>query len=230
MTKILLVDDDERLTRALDDWLTAEDHDLEIISDGRVGLEKALQADFELLILDWDLPSLAGVEVCRQYKLAGGKAKVIMLTGKSAVRDRVAGLDAGADDYLTKPFNPEELSARVRALTRRALAEQTTAGEAAIVFGYLHLDPKSKELLKNGLPVKLNAKEFSVVEFFMRHPNQVFSANELLNCIWSEDSEVSTDAIRVYMTRIREKIDRDKENSVIKTVHAVGYKFVPPVA
>lgn len=116
----------------------------------------------------------------------------------------------------------------MRALTRRALAEQTTIAEETLVFGYLHLDPKSKELFKDGAPVKLNAKEFSVVEFFMRHPNQVFSANQLLDCVWSQDSEVSTDAIRVYITRIREKIDRDKENSVIKTVHAVGYKFVPP--
>lgn len=104
MTKILLVDDDQRLTRALDDWLTAEDNELEIFSDGQTGLERALQTNFEVLILDWDLPGLAGINVCRQYKEAGGKAKVLMLTGKSAVRDRVAGLDAGADDYLTKPF------------------------------------------------------------------------------------------------------------------------------
>jgi len=230
MTKILLVDDDERLTRVLDDWLTAEKHELEILADGRAGLERAIQADFDVLILDWSMPGLAGVDVCRQYKEAGGKAKIIMLTGKTAVRDRVTGLDAGADDYLTKPFNPEELSARVRALTRRSAAEQKTATEEAIVFGYLRLEPKSKELLKNGIPVKLNAKEFSLMEFFMRHPNEVFSANELLDRVWSQDSEISTDTIRVYMTRMREKIDTDKENSVLKTVHAVGYKFVPPDA
>jgi DNA-binding response OmpR family regulator len=230
MTKILLVDDDQKLTRALDDWLTAEEHQLEILADGQAGLERALKGDFEVLILDWNVPSLAGVDLCKQYKETGGKAKVIMLTGKSSIHDRVTGLDAGADDYLTKPFNPEELSARVRALTRRAVAEQKSVTDAAIDCGYLHLDPKSKELLKNGSPVTLKAKEFSLVEFFMRNPNEVFSANELLDRVWSQDSEVSTDTIRVYITRIREKIDRDKENSVIKTVHAVGYKFVPPDA
>jgi DNA-binding response OmpR family regulator len=230
MTRILLVDDDQRLTRALEDWLTAEEYDLEIYSDGLAGLERALQAEFQLLILDWNVPSLEGIDICRKYREAGGIAKIIMLTGKAATRDKVTGLDAGADDYLTKPFSPEELTARVRALTRRALQEQKSAADGAIVHGYLRLDPKSRELLKAGSPVKLNAKEFSLLEFFMRHPNQVFSANELLDFVWSQDSEVSTDAIRVYMTRIREKIDRDRENSVIKTVHAVGYKFVPPGA
>jgi DNA-binding response OmpR family regulator len=230
MTKILLVDDDQRLTRALDDWLTAEEHQVEILADGQAGLERALHNDFDVLILDWNVPSLAGVDVCKQYKDSGGNAKVIMLTGKSTIQDRVTGLDAGADDYLTKPFNPEELSARVRALTRRTTAEKKSAGDAALVFGFLRLDPKSKELLKNDSPVKLKAKEFSLLEFLMRNPNQVFSANELLDSVWSQDSEVSTDTIRVYITRIREKIDRDKDNSVIKTVHAVGYKFVPPEA
>jgi DNA-binding response OmpR family regulator len=228
MARILLVDDDERLTRALDDWLTAEGHELEILVDGQHGLQKALTGSFDVLILDWDVPTLQGIDICHQYRERGGKAKIIMLTGKASVRDRVTGLDAGADDYLTKPFNPEELSARVRALTRRTATEQKIADETAIVFGYLRLNPKSRELTREGSPVKLNAKEFSLVEFFMRHPNEVFSANDLLDRVWSEDSEVSTDTIRVYITRIRERIDRDKQNSVIKTVHAVGYKFVPP--
>ena len=119
-----------------------------------------MQADFDLLILDRDLPNLAGVEICQQYKQAGGKAKVIMLTGKTSIRDRVAGLDAGADDYLTKWRNPEELSARVRATDRRSRAEEQTAAAADIIFGSLRLEPKSRQLLKEGAPVKLNAKEF----------------------------------------------------------------------
>ncbi len=227
MTKILLVDDDERLTRALDDWLTAEEHEVEILANGRAGLDRAMQGNFEVLILDWNMPELDGILVCQRYKEGGGKAKVIMLTAKSSIRDRVTGLDAGADDYLTKPFNPEELSARVRALTRRTAAELKDSTEAILTAGNLTLDPKSKTLTKDGEPVKLNAKEFMLVEFFMRHPNQVFSANQLLDSVWSEDSEVSTDTIRVYITRIREKLDASKENSLIKTIHAVGYKFVP---
>jgi DNA-binding response OmpR family regulator len=228
MAKILLVDDDVRLSRALDDWLTADGHLLEIIHEGQSGLQKALQGDFELLILDWNIPNLAGIDICKQYRESGGKAKVIMLTGKSTINDRVSGLDAGADDYLTKPFNPEELSARIRAQLRRLTTDQKSAAAAAVVSGYLRLDPQSKELFKEDVAVKLNAKEFSLLEFLMRNPNQVFSANDILNSVWSQDSEVSPDTIRVYITRIREKIDRDKDNSLIKTIHAVGYKFVPP--
>jgi DNA-binding response OmpR family regulator len=228
MAKILLVDDDVRLARALDDWLTADGHLLEIIHEGQSGLQKALQGGFELLILDWNVPNLAGIDICKQYRESGGTAKVIMLTGKSTINDRVSGLDAGADDYLTKPFNPEELSARIRAQLRRVSTDQKSAATAAVVSGYLRLDPQSKELFKEGVAVKLNAKEFSLLEFLMRNPNQVFSANDILNSVWSQDSEVSPDTIRVYITRIREKIDRDKDNSLIKTIHAVGYKFVPP--
>jgi DNA-binding response OmpR family regulator len=228
MAKILLVDDDVRLSRALDDWLTAEGHVLEIIHEGQSGLQKALHGDFELLILDWNIPNLAGIDICKKYRESGGSGKVIMLTGKSTINDRVAGLDAGADDYLTKPFNPEELSARVRAQMRRPGTDQKSAATASLVSGYLRLEPQSKELFKEGTPIKLNAKEFSLLEFLMRNPNQVFSANDILNSVWSQDSEVSPDTIRVYITRIREKIDRDKDNSLIKTIHAVGYKFVPP--
>jgi DNA-binding response OmpR family regulator len=230
MAKILLVDDDVRLSRALDDWLTADGHQLEIIHEGQSGLQKALHGDFELLILDWNIPNLAGIDICKQYRDAGGTGKVIMLTGKSTINDRVAGLDAGADDYLTKPFNPEELSARVRAQMRRQSTDQKSVATAALVFGYLRLEPQSKELFKEDAPIKLNAKEFSLLEFLMRNPNQVFSANDILNSVWSQDSEVSPDTIRVYITRIREKIDRDKDNSLIKTIHAVGYKFVPPAS
>ncbi|HEY9775367.1 MAG TPA: response regulator transcription factor [Planktothrix sp.] len=228
MTKILIVDDDVRLARALEDWLVGEEHHVEHLAEGRAGLKRALEGDFEVLILDWNLPGLEGTEICRQYKDSGGVAKVIMLTGKGAVRDRVAGLDAGADDYLTKPFSPEELSARLRALTRRTAADTKSSNAAIIECGYLKLDSKAKVLLKDDQPVKLNAKEMSLVEFFMRNPNEVFSSNDLLDRVWSQESEVSTDTIRVYITRIRDRIDRDKENSVIKTLHSLGYKFVPP--
>jgi DNA-binding response OmpR family regulator len=227
VAKILLVDDDKRLSRALDDWLTAEGHELEIVHEGQTGLQRALQGDFDLLILDWNIPNIAGIDVCQKYRESGGTAKVIMLTGKTAIHDRVSGLDAGADDYLTKPFNPEELSARVRAQLRRLGSDQKATAAQAIVFGSLRLEPQSKEFFKDDIPVKLNAKEFSLLEFLMRNPNQVFSANDILNKVWSEDSEVSPDTIRVYITRLRDKIDSGKDHSFIKTIHAVGYKFVP---
>jgi two-component system OmpR family response regulator len=228
VAKLLLVDDDKRLTRALDDWLTAEGHELEVIHDGQSGLQRALQGDFDLLILDWNIPNVAGIDICKEYRESGGAAKVIMLTGKTAIHDRVSGLDAGADDYLTKPFNPEELSARVRAQLRRLGSDQKATAAQAMAFGSLRLEPQSKEFFKDDIPVKLNAKEFSLLEFLMRHPNQVFSANDILNKVWSEDSEVSPDTIRVYITRLRDKIDSGKDHSCIKTIHAVGYKFVPP--
>ena len=132
MAKILLVDDDVRLARALDDWLTAEGHDVEVINEGKAAFKRALEEPFQVLILDWDVPGMSGVEICQQYLESGGTGRVIMLTGKTAVKDRVKGLDAGADDYLTKPFNPEELSARVRALSRRAQTDSKPAVQKAI--------------------------------------------------------------------------------------------------
>ncbi len=228
MAKILVVDDDGPLVDILTDILSMEHNSVETANNGVDGLNMLSANAYDVAVLDWNLPDMTGVDICRRYKDSGGLAKIIMLTAKSMIRDRVTGLDAGADDYLIKPFSPEELSARVRALTRRKAQHAKNRAAEALSFGGLSLHPKAKELTRDGSPVKLNAKEFALLEFLMSNPNQVFSPNELIDSVWSEDCEVSTDTIRVYITRIREKIDRGNENSFIKTVHAVGYKFVPP--
>ena len=224
MTRVLLVDDDERLAGVVDDWLTGESYAVEYANNGLEGWERAKANTHEVLILDWNMPGKTGVELCKQYRSNGGIGIVIMLTGKTNITDKEEGLDSGADDYLTKPFHPRELSARLRALLRRPRnlkAEVLRAGEIV-------LEPKSCRVTKSGAEISLLPKEFALLEFFMRNPNEVFSADELLNKVWSKESENSPDTVRVHITKLRSKIDIPPQESLIRTVHRVGYKLHLP--
>jgi DNA-binding response OmpR family regulator len=170
------------------------------------------------------MPGMSGVEVCRQYRNSGGRALVLMLTGRDHVADKTQGLDAGADDYLTKPFHPDELSARLRALLRRA----GSVGSTQLQAGDVVVHPASFKVLKNGKEIQLLPKEFALLEFLMRHQNEVFSSEALLERVWPSESEASPETVRVHITRLRSKIDEPGQPSMIKTVHRVGYKLEPP--
>jgi DNA-binding response OmpR family regulator len=172
------------------------------------------------------MPGKTGVEICKEYRANGGIGVVIMLTGKTNISDKEEGLDAGADDYLTKPFHPRELSARLRALLRRPRAMKAEVFQA----GDIVLEPKSCRVTKGGKEILLLPKEFALLEFLMRNPNEVFSADALLNKVWSKESENSPDTVRVHITKIRSKIDSPDQESLIKTVHRVGYKLHAPEA
>src|SRR5262249_34277288 len=176
------------------------------------------------LILDWQLPGMAGIDICKEFRSQGGMTPVLMLTGKSAISDKETGLDAGADDYLTKPFHMKELSARVRALFRRA----SRGTSNILTIGDLVLDPSNYRVTRDGVEIQLQKREFALLEFLMRNPNRVFSSEALLERVWVTDADVTPDAIRVYIMRLRKKVDEGAKASLIQTVHGVGYKLQTP--
>jgi DNA-binding response OmpR family regulator len=219
MAKLLLAEDDLRLATLIQDWLNAENHTVEHVTDGRAALDLIDSTKFDMFMLDWDMPHVSGIEVCKQYRKTGGTVPILILTGKGAVEEKEQGLDCGADDYLTKPFHLRELSARIRALLRRP--EQLT--QAQLKVRDLMLDLSARRLIKNGKEVELFPKEFALLEFLMRHPNQVFSLEALQERVWPSDSESSPETIRVHIARLRSKIEADGERPIVKTVHRQGY-------
>lgn len=177
--------------------------------------------EYDLIILDWQLPGMTGVELCKNYRNRGGESPVMMLTARSSIDDREQGLDSGADDYLCKPFALKELSARVRALLRRS----SKASSNVLELRDICLDPSSLRVTKAGKSVHLEPKEFALLEFFLRHPDTVFSADALLTRVWESDTEASPEAIRTYIRGLRKKLSTKDEPSLITTVHGLGYKF-----
>lgn len=223
MTKILLVEDDKDLTVVIDEWLQAQNFTLDIAHDGREGYEYLRSGHYDVVILDWDLPGLSGVDICRKYRAANGTTPILMLTGKGQIVDKEKGLDSGADDYLTKPFSMRELSARLRALARRPAAIVSDV----LRVGDLELDPVRHILLKAGKDVHLLPKDFALLEFLMRHPGDVFSSESLLQRVWNLDTEATTEAVRTSVKRIRQVIDAgaDENTSMIENVRRVGYRL-----
>lgn len=225
MAKILIVEDDESLSRMVSEWLVGEHHTVEVSHDGADAMEKLQFYDFDLVILDLNLPSMGGINILKKYRSSGKETPVLILTGQDRIEDKEVGLDSGADDYLTKPFHMKELSARVRAILRRP---SSYVGDK-LTSGVLELTPGAHSVKINGKDVVLLPKEFSLLEFLMRHPDQVFSADALLNRVWESASDSSIDALTTCVKRLRKKIDTQGAPSYIKTVHGVGYKFNPEV-
>jgi len=224
MPKILLAEDDPELAGVVKDWLTREFHVVEWVADGNEALESLRFYEYDVLILDWAMPGITGVEIAKKFRAQGGTTPILMLTGKTMIREKEEGFDAGADDYLTKPFDPRELSARLKALLRRPKGVLSNA----ISFGDLELDPRSRRVTRAGKDVQLGPKEFALLEFFMRHPSEVFTSDALLERVWLNESDSSSDTVRVHINRLRNKIDVDDSESVIRTVFKQGYCFEPP--
>jgi len=224
MAKILLVEDDVEFSGIVQGWLSNEHHVVEVVHDGTEGRHWLQIYEYDLVILDWQLPGMSGVDLCKQFRAQGGLTPILMLTGKSAVAEKETGLDSGADDYLTKPFHMKELSARVRALLRRA----SRGTSNVLTIGGLVLDPANYRVTMNGGEISLQKREFALLEFLMRNPNRVFSAEALLERVWATESDVTPDAIRVYIMRLRKKIVDGEKSSMIQTVHGVGYKLQTP--
>lgn len=222
MAKILLVEDDMGLSRMVRDWLTFEHHLVETADNGRDGLDKLQFYQYDLVILDWELPEISGIELCKEFRSRGGSTPVLMLTGKGTIGDKESGFEAGADDYLTKPFHMKELSMRLRALLRRS---SSSLQSDTLKFRDLTLEPSSHRLTRDGKDLQLLPKEFALLEFLMRHPNQVFSAEALLSRVWASETDTTVDAVSTCIKRLRKKVDVEGKSSVIKTVHGVGYKL-----
>ena len=219
MAKILVVEDDMDLNELLQIALTARGHQVQMCSRGDDALSMLRVYKYDLILLDWMMPDVSGIDVCRDYRNMGGKVPILMLTAKGAVEDKERGLDAGADDYLTKPFDNKELAARVRALLRRP-------GEVAsplLSFGHISLDQSACEVRKNGVPIHVRPKVYDLLEFFMRHPGQVFSANALLERVWMDDSQASSDTVRTHIKLLRKSIKDESSPDLISTVRGKGY-------
>lgn len=221
MPRILLVEDDTNLSATICERLESEQYFVDQQHDGLDALERLRTISFDLLILDWDLPGASGYEICQRYRSNKGSAPVLMLTGKADIDHKEAAFNAGADDYLTKPFSSRELVVRIKALLRRT----TTIAPALLQSGELSLDNASFCLHKNEQTVQLTAKEFAVMELFMKQPSHVFSAEALLDRLWDKDAEVSVFSVRTCIKNLRKKLDSIGESSCIQNLHGLGYKF-----
>ena len=219
MAKILFIEDDLDYAQAVKDLLQGEHHHVEMVDNGRAALELLKVYKFDVIIIDWGVPEISGLEVCARFRSAGGTTPILILTGKTNVSEKETGLDAGADDYLTKPADPRELSARVRALARRSPG---ISGNL-LKIRHIALDSTKHIVTKNDEVIELYPKEFSLLEYLMRHPNQVFSADDLLDRVWSSDSESSPHTVRSCINRLRLKLDQEGTESIIRTIYSVGY-------
>ncbi|HNB23792.1 MAG TPA: response regulator transcription factor [Candidatus Melainabacteria bacterium] len=225
MAKILVVEDDEDLLTLIKDRLTAEKFVVEAVEDGRDAMAQLDAIEFDAIVLDWNIPGMSGIDVLRAFRARGGSTPVIMLTGKKEVPDKLNGLDSGADDYIGKPFDLRELISRLRAILRRPAAIQSDVFNVRDIT----LDSANHKLTRKGKSIHLKPKDFALLEFFMRHPDQIFSSDALLERVWQNDSEASNQALRVAISRIRKALeDNDSEDgsdSIIENVSRVGYRL-----
>jgi len=220
MMHILAVDDDPRILDLLRRGLTYEGYSVAAVEDGSAALAAARDQPPDLVVLDWMLPGMDGLEVCRRLR-AGGDVPILLLTARSGVPDKVAGLDSGADDYLVKPFSFDELLARVRALLRRRQA--AAASPAVLRVGRLTVTPASREVIYDGRPLEVSGKEFDVLELMMRHPRQVVTRGQFYDRIWGYDFGGESNILEVYIRYLRQKLEKVSAGGIIQTVRGVGY-------
>jgi len=216
-----VVEDDVRMAAAIRRGLRFEGLVVDIAVDGEQALRTVCATGYDAVVLDVSLPGLDGFETCRRLRDDGIWVPVLMLTARDAVEDRVRGLDGGADDYLTKPFSLAELTARLRALARRGPIERPAVLEA----GDLRLDPATREVWRGATEIELSAREFALLETFMRRPGQVFTQDQLLDAAWDVGYEMRSNVVEVYVRYLREKIDRPFGVGSIETVRGAGYRL-----
>ncbi|MBN9315887.1 MAG: response regulator transcription factor [Devosia sp.] len=222
--KILVVEDDRRIASFLERGLTAEGYQVSVEHDGRDGLERARQGDFDIVILDRMLPYVDGLEIARLLREERASAMILMLTAKDSLSDKIEGLKGGADDYLTKPFAFDELLARLLALGRR----RGEAGqETTLRSGPLLLDPLSRRVTRDGAPITLTVREFDLLRYLMANAGKVVSRERLLNSVWEYGYDPGTKIVDVYVRYLRAKIDAEGQPSLIETVRGVGYMMAP---
>lgn len=216
--KILIVDDEPAVRSSLARALAMERYDVEFAEDGRVALERLVEERFDAIILDVAMPQVDGLEVCRRLRMGGDATPVLMLTAMDAVDSRVAGLDAGADDYLPKPFALRELKARLRAIMRRH-----SSPAEILRFADLGLDLSAHETWRGGRPIELSRTEFLLLELFLRHPRVVLSRSTIFESVWGYDFGAASNALGVYIGYLRRKTEAGGEQRLLHTVRGVGY-------
>ena len=217
---ILLVEDNVQLAAQLERSLKREDHDVELAEDGPAAVDAVSRHPFDIIVLDVNLPGFDGFEVLRRIRATGLPSRVLMLTARSEIGDRVAGLRAGADDYLTKPFALEEFLARVQALGRRGTSESPGG---TLANGDLVIDLTSRRVTRGGERVELSPREFDVLRIFLQETGRTFTRDEICERIWEREHEYDTRTVEIFIMRLRKKLDRPDEESLIATVRGVGY-------
>jgi len=221
--RILIIEDDEEILRILKRVLTYEGYTVDTALTGQVGLTLAREQMPDLIVLDWMLPKMDGLEVCRRLQKLGNQP-ILMLTAKDTTQDRVEGLDAGADDYVVKPFEIEELLARIRVLLRRTAADRVKVLE----FADLALDSSTRKAKRGEREIELTAKEYDLLELFMRHPDQVMTREVIFDRVWDYDFGGESNVLDVYIRYLRQKLEEEGESRLIYTVRGVGYVMREP--
>ncbi|WP_353931755.1 response regulator transcription factor [Okeanomitos corallinicola TIOX110] len=220
MTHILLVEDEVKIARLIELELSYEGYQVSVAYDGLTALTAARELNLDLIVLDWMLPGMSGLEICRRLRSTGNQVPIILLTAKDEVSDRVAGLDAGADDYVVKPFSIEELLARVRANLRRI---KETTGENILKFADLSLNRLTREVYRSQRLIELTAKEFDLLDYLLSHPRQVITRDRILEEVWGYDFMGDSNIIEVYIRYLRLKLEANNEKRILQTVRGVGY-------
>jgi DNA-binding response OmpR family regulator len=217
-TKILLIEDDIKLAQFIEMELSCEGYEVKIAHNGLDGLTQARQFPPDIIILDWMMPGLTGIEICRRLRSTGSKVPIILVTARDDISDRVAGLDAGADDYVIKPFSIEELLARIRSHIRRTKEENSDVLE----FEDLSLNRRTREVIRVKA-IELTVREFELLEYLMIHPQQVMTRDQILEKVWGYDFGGDSNVIEVYIRTLRQKLEIENPSRLIQTVRGVGY-------
>lgn len=223
--RILIVEDEHRMAAQIGRALTEESFAVDIASDGEMALEKARQHEYDAMVLDLMLPKLDGLSVCRTLRREGRQTPILMLSARDMIEDRVCGLDAGADDYLVKPFALTELSARLRALQRR---RQAGGPGVRLVVGDLKMDPSTRAVSRAGRPIPVTGREYALLEYFMRRAGAVLTRTMIAEHVWNFPFEQVSNVVDVYVKHLRDKIDVPGEPSLIQAVRGVGYVLRDP--
>jgi two-component system, OmpR family, response regulator len=219
--RVLIVEDEVKMAGLIRRGMREEGLAADVAVKGEDAIWMAGSTPYDAIVLDLMLPGIDGFETCRRLRAEGVRAPVLMLTARDAVADRIAGLDGGADDYLTKPFSFAELLARLRALTRRGAIERP----AVLEVGDLRLDPATRRVIRSGREIELSAKEFALLEAFMRRPGEVLSRLQLLEAAWDMNYENRSNIVDVYVRYLRQKVDRPFGQETIETVRGAGYRL-----
>jgi len=222
--RVLVVEDERKVASFLARALRENAYAVDIAETGEKALEMAAKAPYDVILLDVRLPGLSGIEVCRELRAGGVEAPVLMLTARSLVEQRVEGLDAGADDYLVKPFVLAELHARVRALIRRGLK----LGGAKLRYADLEMDRHRRQVRRGSTAVSLTSKEFALLEFLMVHARETVTRSEIVEHVWDVHFDSETNLVEVYINRLRQKIDQNRSPKLIHTIRGAGYRLGAP--
>jgi two-component system response regulator MprA len=223
--RILIIEDDEGILKFLRRGLAYEGYQVDVATDGQTGLIAARDNPPDLVLLDLMLPGIDGLEVCRRLRAGGGDIPILVLTAKDSVSDRVIGLDMGADDYMVKPFELDEVLARIRALLRRS---QPTSRPKIMRFSDLSLDTGTRQAMRGDRVISLTAKEYELLELFMRHPRQVLTRDVIFDRVWAYDFGGASNIIEVYIRYLRQKLEAEDEDRLLHTVRGVGYVLREP--